>query len=623
MKKLKKELTALDLFCIAAGAMISSGLFVLPSIVYRHTGPATILSYAFAGVFMIPAIFSKIELATAMPKSGGSYFFIERSLGPLPGTLTGLSNWLSISLKSAFALVGIGTFITLFYPEISYNEVRAIAISFCILFTIINLLSVKTAGRIQIFLVLTLIGILSFYAFYSLKFVNVKQYFPFAPYGIKSIFSTAGMVFISYGGLTKVASVSEEVKNPGKTIPLGIITAFIAVEILYLLVISITIGLVEPEKLKATLVPISLGGYVSMGTFGIIITSIAALIAYITTANAGIMSASRSPMAMSRDNLLPQFFGKINKKYFTPYVSILITSAFMCTTILLLDLESLVKFASTLMLLLFIFINIAVIIMRESKIKSYRPKFNTPLYPYLQILGILVYSFLIFEMGKTPLLITLLFLIIGIGWYFVYVRQRLEARQYALMYVVTKISAKEIQTSTLEDELREIIIERDDIKEDRFDKLIKKCKILDFEKPLKMEEFFNKISQILSKTTNINTRKIYNLFIMREKESTTVLHPGLAIPHIVIPGRKKFIIIPVRCKKGIYFSNAKTPVKTVFILAGSKDERNFHLKALMAIAQIVQSEDFEKLWLEARNIQELRNIILLASRKRSKLNRNE
>ncbi len=617
MRKLKKELNTVDLFCIAAGAMISSGLFILPAIIFLHAGPAAILAYLFAGIFMIPAILSKIELATAMPKSGGSYFFIERSMGPLPGTLTGLANWLSISLKSAFALIGIGTFVTLVFPEISYNEIRIIAVFFCLVFTVINLISVKIAGKIQTILVFLLLAILSVYVLFSIKSVNIKQYFPFMPFGLKSVFAAVGMVFISYGGLTKVASISEEVKNPGKTIPRGILSAFIVVQIFYIAVIGVTIGLVDAGTLKKTLVPISLGGGVSMGLAGIIITSIAAIAAYITTANAGIMSASRSPMAMSRDNLLPKFFGKINKRYFTPYMSIIFTSAFICATIIFLDLENLVKFASTLMLLLFLFINLSVIIMRESKIKSYRPKFKAPLYPYLQIIGIIINLFLIFEMGKTPLMITLFFVLFGVGWYYIYVKQRIEAHEYALMYIATKISAREIKDSTVGDELREIIMERDDIQEDRFDSLIKECKILDLEKKLTMEQFFRQISEILSIKIKCKTCDLNKLFLKREKESTTVLHPGLAIPHIIIPGKKKFFVIPVRCNKGIIFPQAKEPVRTAFILTGTRDERNFHLKALMAIAQIVQSEDFEKLWLDARNVNELKNIILLASRKRS------
>ncbi len=83
--KLKKDLTLIHVFCIAAGAMISSGLFVLPGLAFAIAGPAVILSYAIAGLLMIPTMFSQAELAIAMPKSGGSYFFVERGLGRWQG----------------------------------------------------------------------------------------------------------------------------------------------------------------------------------------------------------------------------------------------------------------------------------------------------------------------------------------------------------------------------------------------------------------------------------------------------------------------------------------------------------------------------------------------------------
>ncbi|MFQ5645793.1 MAG: amino acid permease, partial [bacterium] len=104
---MKRELGLISVFSIAAGSMISSGLFVLPGLAFQKAGPAIIVSYVLAAVLMIPTMFSKAELATAMPKSGGSYFFIERSMGPLIGTVAGFANWLSIALKGAFALVGI------------------------------------------------------------------------------------------------------------------------------------------------------------------------------------------------------------------------------------------------------------------------------------------------------------------------------------------------------------------------------------------------------------------------------------------------------------------------------------------------------------------------------------
>ena len=95
-----------------------------------------------------------------------------------------------------------------------------------------------------------------------------------------------------------------------------------------------------------------------------------------------------------------------------------------------------------------------------------------------------------------------------------------------------------------------------------------------------------------------------------------MVQPGFAIPHIIVDGVNKFDILLVRAKDGINFSNTAEPIKIMFILAGTKDQRNYHLRALMAIAQIAQETSFEHRWLTARDTQAIRNIILLSARKR-------
>ncbi len=615
MPLLKKELGLLDIFCIASGAMISSGLFILPAIAYREAGPAVIFSYILAGIMLIPTMLAKAELATAMPKAGGSYFFIERSMGAAPGTFGGLATWLSLSLKSAFALLGIGIFALLLSPNLTQFQIRLIAILCCILFTFVNLIGVKRTGRFQIFLVVGLIGLLGFYIFRGVLSIQPQRYLPFAPYGWAPVFSTAGLVFISYAGLTKIASVAEEVRNPGRNIPLGMFLSFCIMMLLYVLVVFTTVGLLDPNPLSHSLTPISLGAKVFAGTWGEALLAIAALLAFISTANAGILSASRNPLAMSRDQLLPSFLARVNSKFKTPHNSIISTGTFIVIAILFLDLKNLVETASTMMILMFLLVNLSVIIMRESKIRNYQPKFKSPLYPWIQILGIIGYGFLILEMGRTPLLITGGFTGFGLLWYWLWVRPRANRRS-ALIHIVERVTAKELAGHTLENELKEILMERDNIIEDRFDRLIKRCEILDVRGSPKMEEFFRLAAQTLSPRLKVNEEDLYNLFLKRESESTTAIHPGLAIPHVIVEGRKKFEILLARCKEGISFSTVLPPVHIVFVLVGSSDERNFHLRALMAIAQIAQQSNFEKNWLEARTTEELRHIILLSSRRR-------
>jgi APA family basic amino acid/polyamine antiporter len=267
------------------------------------------------------------------------------------------------------------------------------------------------------------------------------------------------------------------------------------------------------------------------------------------------------------------------------------------------------------MLILFILVNASVIIMRESNIQSYRPRFKSQLYPYVHICVIVAYGALIIDMGTVPLLITAGFIVLSAAWYFLYVCRRVN-RASAVMHVVERVTDRELKTVTLENELRDILLERDDIIEDRFDELIRRCEILDIKGEKKAEKIFRRVSTILAKRLETDEYVLFEKFLHREAEGGTVVQPGFAIPHIVVEGEHKFDILLVRAREGIIFLHASDPVRIMFVLAGSKDERNYHLRALMAIAQIAQEKHFEQRWLAARDTQGLRNLILLSTRSR-------
>ena len=618
--KLKKELGLFDVFSIAAGSMISSGLFILPGLAYLKVGPIVFVAYLLAGILVIPSLFCKAELATAMPKAGGDYFFINRSMGSGLGTIAGMAAWFSLAFKSAFALLGIGAFATIIFPSITYNQVKLIALFFCILFMFINMVSARHSGKLQSILVIGLLAILTLFIIFGIGKVQLSNFSNFNRSSMRDIFATAGLIFISYSGLTKIASIAEEIKNPNKNLPLGMIITFIVVTILYVLVVFITVGVSGDNLISssgiATLTPISDAARLFSGNLGMLIMAFAALLAFISTGNAGIMAASRIPFAMSRDRLLPKFFSRINKEYQTPHFSIIITVLLMVFVIIFLDLELLVKTASTISLILFAMINLAVIIMRESRIQNYQPKFKSPLYPWLQVAAIIIYGFLIFEMGTVPLMISTAFLIISYIWYQLYGKIR-SNRESALLYLIRRIKSSELDSAELELELKEIIMERDSIQQDRFDMVIEKCPILDMIDKENKEEFFTQVASVLNDSLACGEREIYHKLINREEESSTVLTPHLAIPHIILQGENKFEVLLARSQRGVYFSEKAPEVKIIFVIAGSKDERQFHLRSLAAIAQIVQHPDFQDKWLNAQNIESLRDVILLADRYRN------
>jgi amino acid transporter len=207
-------------FSLAVGAMISSGLFILPSLAFARSGPSSIISYLIAGILAMVGSFSIIELATAMPKAGGDYYFINRSLGPLLGTFSGILGWLALSLKSALAIFGISEVI---FILTGFNHVLVSALC-VIFFVILNLNGVKDAAKLQVILVVSLILLLIIFIASSIPHTEPLHYEPFFKDGVDGMFFTAGFVFISFGGLLKVANLAEEIKNPKRNIPLGMIS---------------------------------------------------------------------------------------------------------------------------------------------------------------------------------------------------------------------------------------------------------------------------------------------------------------------------------------------------------------------------------------------------------------
>lgn len=626
---LKKSLNTMDIFSIAAGGMVSSGLFILPAVAYRTAGAGIFWAYLIAGFVMLPALLSQLELATAIPRAGGTYFFVERILGTPAGVVAGLANWLSVALKSAFALVGIGAFATLLSPGIDPFTVKLIAAGACLFFTATNLISTHSSGRLQTLLVLGLLLLLFQFVAVGYRVIDFEQLSALAAPDWNAVFAAAGLVFISYGGLTKIASLAEEVQDPRRQLARGAIAAFVIIQLLYLLVILVLLGVLSPGKLSNSLTPVSnAAAAIAPGTaFGqteLILLSVAAILAFVTTANAGLMSASRMPLAMSRDNLLPGVFSRTSTKRGTPWVSILTTSGFMLLIIFLLDIEQLAKVASLFMLLLFLLTNLAVLIIRFSRIAHYRPTFKSFGFPVTQIIGIAVYLFLIFKMGTVTILTAVVFTVLALLWYLFYARSKVK-RKSAFVHMIEGITAPELKGSgeaDLEKELLDILLERNDIVRDRFDLLVQQAPVLDLERTMDRNELFTMLGDEIEQQWGYSAAMISDKLNSREEDTSTLIYPGVAVPHalphVIVEGEGIFGVVLVRNKFGIRWNDSGDVVYTAFCLFGSLDQRNFHLRALMAIAQILQDPDFHREWHEARSQNDLRSALLLTKRHRDK-----
>ncbi len=607
---MNKPLGFLDVFCIASGAMISSGIFILPGLAFAQAGPAVVVAYFLAGVLALIGVFSVVELATAMPKAGGDYYFVTRSLGPLVGTIAGLLSWIALSLKTAFAVFGLAEVIYLLSD--GRIPLFATAVPVIVFFVYLNIKGAGAAAKLEVVLVLCLLALMGFYFFIGAPNIQMSHFHPFisGEGGFNAILSTTGFVFVSFGGLLNIATISEEVRNPRRNIPAGFIAATLVITVLYALMLTVTVGVLPAKELSGSLSPIADTARLLAGTAGYVAITIAAVLAFVTTANAGILSASRYPLALGRDRLLPPFVAKVNAKG-APVVAILLTGAVVLGA-LLLDIDKLVKAASAVVLSSFILSAVAVLVLRKSNLTNYRPTFRVPLYPWLPLFGIGCFIFLIADMGLESIEISIGLLLLALGMYFFYGRKH-SSIEYALLHMLEPLFKKTLTKDALEKELYQNIVHRDDMVHDAFDEILKKAEAIDLPPGATKKELLDIGSRQLEKTLPLTEEEIRNQFIERERQGSCVVTPFVAIPHILIEGKNQFQILLIRSREGIAFE-AGTSVKAFFVIVGSRDMRNQHLKALAAIGHIVQHAEFEERWASAKNEIQLKDILLLSER---------
>jgi APA family basic amino acid/polyamine antiporter len=434
VKTLERSLTLPGVIAISIGAMIGGGLFVLPGMAAAETGtgPSIWLAYLVAGLCVLPAALSKSELATAMPTSGGTYVYLERAFGPLTGTIAGLGLWLSLLLKSSFALVGFSAYLYLIAPDLDPKLSGLVLLGLIVGMNIVGVKAVSTITKvIVVSVIIGLIGLCVYSLGNTFDPANLRdETGTMFSDGAGGFILAVAFVYLSFAGVTKVAAIAEEVKNPGRNLPMGILISLAAVTIIYAFVVFVMMATVpeigEPLGTDAAgnptynLHPVytfaqKVGG--PKVAFAIVILCIVTMT---SMALAGLLASSRFPFAMSRDSLVPKTFQSISPRFMTPIPSILATGLFIGLTILFLEPVKIAKLTSAFKILVFGSVNLAVIVLRESNPQWYKPTFKSPLYPWVQILGILIAIILLFFLGLEGLVAMVSIVAIGVLFYLAY-----------------------------------------------------------------------------------------------------------------------------------------------------------------------------------------------------------
>ena len=395
---LERNLGLYAVFTISIGAMIGSGIFVLPGLAAEITGPSVMLAFLLAGAIVLPAALSKSEMATAMPEAGGTYLYIDRAMGPLMGTVAGIGVWFALVFKAAFALAGLGGYL----GHLADINVKPVALGIAVALITLNVLGAKVTGRAQALLVTGVLGVIAYFVMRGSIHVDSTNFEPFLKDGVSGLLTATALIFVSYAGVTKIASVAEEVKRPSRNIPLGILISIGLMMILYPAIVYVIVGVTPTALLSGSEAPFTDAAAQFMGSVGVDVMAVTAVLALTGMANAGLLASSRYPFAMSRNSLAPAFFQRIGPRG-TPDVSILATGAALIALIAFVPLLDLAKLASAFQLVVFSFINLAVIAFRESHLDWYRPDFKSPFYPWVQIFGIVAAGVLLTQMGIGPI----------------------------------------------------------------------------------------------------------------------------------------------------------------------------------------------------------------------------
>ncbi|AFZ74170.1 amino acid permease [Natronobacterium gregoryi] len=443
---LNRDLGLAEVVAISIGAMVGSGIFILPALAYEIAGPTVVLAYVLAGLLVIPAALSKSEMATAMPEDGGTYVYIERGMGPLLGTVAGIGTWFSLSFKGALALVGgVPYLLYVIERDLTPETVTAIALGIAVLLILLNVVGSDVTGRFQVGIVAVMLAAMVWFVVGSgLSLESTRLEGALDPRSSGLLVAT-GAVFVSYAGVTKIASVAEEIENPSRNIPLGMLVSLAFTTLLYVLVVAVLVGVTPADVLTATDAPVAVAAEQTLGTIGVVAVVAAALLALVSTANAGVLSASRYPFAMARDDLVPSSFEELHPRFNTPLKAITLTGAVILVLIAFVPILQIAKLASAFQVLVFVLVNLSVIGFREGAVDDYDPDFVSPLYPWLQLAGIVGGLVVLATMGTVPFVGAMVITAGAMAWYYAYARRHIDREGAARAGVRENVSERALE----------------------------------------------------------------------------------------------------------------------------------------------------------------------------------
>jgi APA family basic amino acid/polyamine antiporter len=599
--KMKRSLGTASVFAICTGAMFSSGFFLLPGLTADESGPSLPLVYLFASLLILPAIFSMAELSAAIPRAGGPYLFLNRSMGSLIGLIGAFGKYLQLLLKGAFAFVGVGAYLSL----VLKLSIEPVAIGLIVLFTALNLLGVKQTARTEIILVSILLLLLTYFVTAGIveiqaKSINLRDRFqPLLPFGIEGLWSGVALIFVSYGGIGQIASLAEEIHKPARSIPRGMLLALGGATFFYITGTFVMVALLSPEALQDDPAPVATTAVKFLRLpLPEMVVVVAALAAFASTGNAAIMSAARYPLALARDGLLWRKLGNLDARG-VPKTAVMLTGITLIGLVLTLDLKGIAKLASAFLLFVFLGMCMAVIIFRESKSKEYQPGYHSPLYPWTQLIGIMVYLALIIESGLAAIGLIVGVCILGTLWYFYGVREH-RNQSPALLQLFHRLAQKSPKTSISNETGLPLLAGTHLVH------LTERAIVLDLkEESSSLENVIQQSADRLKSHVGGNRDDIAKNLKEALGHWRSPSRSEVAISPALLHGIEQAEILIIRGK----INAREVTYKGLIVLVDDEESSDRLLKLLSQLETVILHTDFPKIWQEAKSAKDLKNAL--------------
>jgi APA family basic amino acid/polyamine antiporter len=411
---------------IGLGNIIGAGIFVLAGVVIKESGPGAIVAFAFTAFLAMTVAFNSAELSSKIVSHGGLYSFTRVTMGDSLGFLVGWLRGISYAIAGAAVTLGFSSYLLSFFHYESSYLILLISAVFLVIMTSVDYAGIKMVARIeQILVFLTSAGLILFIGI-SLIYGKWEpsRFTPILPYGPMSIIEAASLAFFAYSGFNTIATLTPEVENGRKNVPKAIMISLAISTVLYILVVLGMLAMMPWRLYGVAADPlVNALSYTGAPLFVSYIVSIVALIATVTVTLSLIVAGSRTLLQMSQDGLLPKWISK--KGDDSSKRAVIIIGVLAVVSLFLGNLQYVALASNFGVIFSYSLTGIAIVLIRRKKVSG---DFNTPFFPYLPVVSVVLSALIMFALGSQALYLGSLMILSGIIVYSLQSVERMEQK---------------------------------------------------------------------------------------------------------------------------------------------------------------------------------------------------